>query len=504
MHLSLRNVLIVLLASPSLAWGAEKPNIVFILADDLGYGDVRASNAESMIPTPNLDALAAGGMRFTDAHTSSSVCTPTRYNLLTGRYAWRTRLQKGVLQGFDPPLIAKDRMTVASLLRDNGYQTACIGKWHLGIEWATKDGKSPTTKPDPISNVDFTKRIANGPTTRGFETFFGISASLDMPPYLFIDGDRCLQESIVVRDFMRVGPADEGFDPADVLSTLTQKTVEYVARQAKADAPFFLYMPLNSPHTPIVPTAEWKGKSGLNVYADFVMQTDACVGEIMKALEEAGVAENTLVFFSSDNGCSPAAKLPELAAKGHHPNAPWRGTKADIFDGGHRVPFLVRWPGHIEAGSTSNELACLGDLMATCADILDVGLPDVAAEDSVSLLPALLGKSAGPLREALVHHSVNGSFAIRQDRWKVALCPDSGGWSDPKPDGKKAQDKGVDRLPPVQLYDFESEQDERRNLETTHPDIVVRLTKLLEQYIEVGRSTPGQPQANDVVVEWRR
>jgi arylsulfatase A-like enzyme len=503
------------LVGPLQAAGPAKPNILYILADDLGYGDVRCLNPRGKIPTPNLDRLAAAGMIFTDAHSSSAVCTPTRYGLLTGRYNWRSRLKNGVQGGLSPPLIEPGRLTVPTFLQRNGYHTACIGKWHLGMDWPRR----PDTPPfdDGIEKgpegwrVNFSQPIARGPNSVGFDYFFGIAASLDMVPYTFIENDRVTD--IPSRDnafpmmhgrtnrLTRRGPAAAGFEAAGVLPALTRKAVEYIERRA-ADArsgrPFFLYLPLNAPHTPIVPTKEWQDRSGLNPYADFVMQTDAGVGTVLDTLERLGLAINTLVIFASDNGCSPEAKFEELLASGHHPSARFRGAKADIFEGGHRVPFLVRWPGHVKASSTSDQLICLNDLFATCADILGQKLPDDAAEDSVSILPALEGRVHTPLREALVHHSINGSFAIRQGQWKLELCPDSGGWSAPRPGSAAAMG-----LPGVQLYDLSRDVGETNNVQAAHPEVVARLTRLLEKYVADGRSTPGAAQPNTTAVQIR-
>ena len=506
--------LLLLLAIATSAVAAERPNIVFILCDDLGYGDVRCFNADGKIATPHLDALAAGGMRFTDAHTSSAVCTPTRYGLLTGRYNWRSRLQSGVLGGMSPRLIEPGRLTVAALLREHSYHTACIGKWHLGMDWpmlaeAKKFGDSIETGAAGW-RVDYTQPIASGPLSVGFESYFGIAASLDMVPYTFIQDDRVSIVPTVDKAFpmmhgrkggeTRRGPAAKDFEAVDVLPTLARKAVEYIeTRSAKKDAPFFLYLPLNAPHTPIAPTAEWQGKSGLNPYADFVMETDWAIGQVLAALERTGLAGDTLVIATSDNGCSPEAKFDELQAAGHFPSGPLRGTKADAFDGGHRVPFIARWPARIAAGSTSAEVICLNDFMATCAEILGAKLPVNAAEDSVSLLPVFLGKATAPLHEALIHHSINGSFSIRQGQWKLELCRGSGGWSDPKP-GTPAERA----LPPEQLYDLAADLAEQHNVAAEHPEIVQRLTALLEKYIADGRSTPGPAQQNTVPVTIRK
>ncbi len=493
--------LFVLFACVPIADAAEKPNIVYILCDDLGYGDVKYLNPEGKIATPNMDRLAKAGMSFSDAHSSSAVCSPTRYGIITGRYNWRSSLKNGVLGGYSPRLIEKDRLTAPAFLKQHGYYTACIGKWHLGMDMPLKGGGFAQGYPDEWK-VDYTKPIANGPNAVGFDFYFGISASLDMPPYVFIENDRFAAVPSVDKTWIRKGPAAKDFEAIDVLPILTKKAVELIAAQgskAMRGKPFFLYLPLNSPHTPILPAKEWQGKSGLTPYADFVMQTDDTVGKVLDALDQAGLADNTLVFMTSDNGFAPAANLPELLAKGHNPNYLFRGHKADIYEGGHHMPFLVRWPGKVKPGTTSDQLICHIDLFATMADILGEKLPDGTAEDSVSILPALLGKADKPLHEAVVHHSVNGSFSIRQGKWKLELCPGSGGWSFPRPGTDDSS-----KLPPVQLFDLSGDIAEKTNLQDKETEIVHRLTKLLEKYVADGRSTPGAPQKNTGEVDiWK-
>ena len=491
------------------------PNIVYILCDDLGYGDVHCLNPEGKIATPQMDRLAAGGMIFTDAHSSSAVCSPTRYGILTGRYGWRSRLKQGVLGGMSPPLIEPGRLTVASFLNQQGYHTACVGKWHLGMQWTLKPGEKgfgDNIEQGPEGwRADFTQPITRGPNGVGFDEYFGISASLDMVPYTFIENDRVAAVPTVDKAFAmmlgrnggmtRKGPAAADFEDVAVLPALTRRAVEIIERQspgAKAGKPFFLYLPLNAPHTPITPTEEWRGKSGLNPYADFVMQTDASIGAVLDALDREGIAENTLVFLASDNGCSPQAKYEELLPKGHNPSHHFRGTKADVFEGGHRVPFLARWPARVKAGTRTDQTVCLNDLLATCADILGKPLPANAGEDSVSLLPVLEGRAEGPIHEAVVHHSINGSFAIRQGRWKLELCADSGGWSEPRPGTPASRE-----LPAAQLYDLSDDVGERHNLADDHPEVVARLTQLLEKYVADGRSTPGERQVNTTPVTIR-
>jgi arylsulfatase A-like enzyme len=487
--------------NPTAPTGKNFPNIVYILADDLGYGDVSRLNADSKIKTSNIDGIAEQGMVFTDAHSGSSVCTPTRYGILTGRYCWRSRLKSGVLWGYSSHLIPPQRLTIASMLKQKGYHTACIGKWHLGWDWSKKTDAPFHDEANPKDDlvVDFTRPIANGPITLGFDYFFGISASLDMAPYVYVENDRptALPDRIIPAEkdkrFYRSGPAAPDFDISQTLPKLTEKAVEYINNRAsQKNTPFFLYFPLTAPHTPILPTKPFQGKSGTSEYGDFVLQVDWTVGQIINALRQNGLEDNTLVIFTSDNGCSPMADFDELAAVGHYPSYVFRGTKADIFDGGHRIPFIARWPGKIKPASVCDQTICLTDFIATTAQITGFNLPDNAGEDSVSILAAMDDTVKTPLREAIVHHSINGSFAIRQGKWKMVFCPDSGGWSQPKPGSSEAQN-----LPAVQLYDLNSDIGEKQNLYQEHPDVVKRLTELLEQYVNKGRSTPGEPQQND-------
>lgn len=492
-----------------------QPNIVYVLCDDLGYGDVSCFNPDSKIATPNFDAVAKAGMRFTDAHSGSAVCTPTRYGIMTGRYAWRSKLQSGVLGGLSPRLIEPDRLTVPALLKAHGYHTACIGKWHLGMDWVKREGKQVTElgieSREQVWNVDFSRPYANGPNAVGFDDYFGIAASLDMVPYTFLKNDRATIVPTVDKAFpmmigrkpmTRRGPAAENFDAADVLPKLTEQAVKYIgdrAAEAKQGKPFFLYLPFASPHTPIVPTKEWQGKSGLNHYADFVLQNDDCLGQVLKALDDNDLTDNTLLIVTSDNGCSPQVDFPELAKLGHRPSYIFRGAKADIFEGGHRVPFIVRWPGRIEPGAKCDQTICHVDLLATSAELVGAKLPKNAGEDSVSILPALSGQMK-PLREATVHHSVNGFFAIRQGKWKLAFCAHSGGWSEPRPNARNLAD-----LAPVQLYDLAADISEQKNVADANREVVDQLSALMQKYIADGRSTPGACQKNAVAVDlWKK
>lgn len=465
-----------------------RPGVVFILADDLGYGDVRAFNPAGKVPTPSLDRLAREGVRFTDAHSGSSVCTPTRYGLLTGRYAWRTRLTEGVLWGEGAPLIEPGRLTLASLLRSRGYHTAAVGKWHLGLGWAARPGFAPsTTTENQVEWIDYARPVTGGPTAHGFDSFFGIPASLDMPPYVYVAGDR-VEHLPTARlpgvppsdpGFYRPGIAAPGFRVESVLGDLTARAVQYLReRSRERDRPFFLYLALTAPHTPVVPTPRFAGRSGIGRYGDFVAETDASIGEVLGALEEGGVAGDTLVIVTSDNGPAPAGGIAEARSHGHDASGGFRGHKADLYEGGHRVPFIVRWPGVAPAGTTATRIVGTTDVLATLAEIVGVPLPAGAGEDSLSFAQAIREPARATPREAgLVMHSVYGAFAIREGRWKLCLAPGSGGWSDPRPGSPEEKD-----LPPMQLYDLDSDPAETTNLFATQPEVVARLEALLARY----------------------
>ncbi len=462
--------LLALILTAAQLSAAGRPNVVIILADDLGYGDLRCYNAESKIPTPHMDRLATEGMRFTDAHTPSSVCTPTRYGLLTGRYCWRSALKKGVLYGYDPLLIEQGRPTMASFLKGQGYRTAAIGKWHLGL--------------GSMKKTDFSESLSPGPVTVGFDSFFGIAASLDMPPYVWIENDRVtaapneqIGDSKSRRQggegMWRAGAIAPGFRHIDVLPTLSAKAVSFISEQ-KPEQPFFLYLPLTSPHTPWVPAASAQGRTAVGHYGDFVAQTDDVVGAVLNALDKAGLSENTLVVMTSDNG---SHWLPgDIKKYGHRANAEWRGQKADIWEGGHRVPFIVRWPGKVQAGSRSSALICLTDFFATVADVVGTK-SEKGAEDSVSFLPVLMGKS-GQARKSVVHHSIDGTFAVRDGNWKLIPALGSHGFSNPENVTPKADG------PEGQLYDLAADPGETRNLWSERGDVVARLSELLARVQE--------------------
>ncbi len=461
----------------------EYPNIIYILADDMGYGDIKALNSNSKISTPNLDRIVKEGMHFTDAHSPSAVCTPTRYGILTGRYCFRTKLKRGVLVGYDSSLIAPERMTVGKLLQKAGYHTACIGKWHLGLDWAKKDMEKPLLvgsqwdNPN-TENVNYTAQIEGGPVDRGFDYSYIIPSSLDIAPYCYIE-DRHLTKPISRKIegnneprgvFWRTADIQEDFRLEETLGHLTNKAVEYI-RNVNEAKPFFLYFPLTAPHTPWLPVDSVLGNSGAGIYGDFVVEVDNAMGKILKILEDKNISENTLVIFTSDNGShwteSDKKLFPHLA------NHVFRGMKSDAWEGGHRVPFLARWPGNIRANSKSDEVICLTDLLATCAAITNQALEGGDVEDSYNILPYFLGETLGkPIRDVTIHHSISGKFAIRKGKWKFINAEGSGGWTY----------KGVEEEPPGQLYDMENDFGEQENLYEQFPEVVNDLKVELERY----------------------
>ena len=452
----------------------KSPNIIYVICDDLGYGDIQCLNPKNgKIPTPHVDRLASEGMVFTDAHSGSSVCTPTRYGVLTGRYSWRTALQSGVVQGFAPCLIAKDRPTVASFLKNHGYDTAIIGKWHLNFKYLNPRGGEEYSK-SKYKRPPVGAKIPDGPIHRGFDYFHGFHHAGNMEAV--IENDEVIAHDPVI----------------NMLPRLTRESVEYIESRKGSTKPFFLYVPLGSPHTPIVPTPEWEGMSGLGPYGDFVMQTDHVIGEIQKALGKIDQAEDTLIIFTSDNGCSKAAGIPTLAKQGHKVSAHLRGSKADLWDGGHRIPFIVKWPGKVKPNTTSNQLICLTDLFATVSDILKKDLPSKAAEDSVSFLPSLFGKKIVSTRAGVIHHSISGHFAYRKGPWKLLLAKASGGWTSPT---EKQAPAGSS---PGQLYNMSADLGEKKNLYDLKPEMVASLLAHLENDIAQGRSTKGPKSENDL------
>lgn len=455
------------------AQASPPPNIVLILCDDLGYGDVGAYFRSGKIPTPHMDRMAQEGMRFTDAHSPSSVCTPTRYGVLTGRYCWRTKLKSGVGNGYSPALIEPGRETIASMLKKKGYRTGGFGKWHLGLGTEEK--------------TDYAREFRPSPNEYGFDEYFGIPASLDMPPYVFIENHRAVEPpTSTIPDngevkrgpFWRGGPRAPSFQMEDVLPSIVKRACAFVEKERE---PVFAYVPLPAPHTPWVPAKAFQGKSKAGLYGDFVEQVDASIGEILTALERSGKAGNTLVIVTSDNG-APWEQRDSKEATGHWANANWRGQKADIQEAGHRIPFLVRWPGRVKPESVSNQTICLTDIFATIAAVQGVKLTGGMGEDSVSILPELVGRRKGALREAVVHHSSMGLFSIRQDEWKLVLGRGSGGFTEP---AKVTPKPGE---PAVELYNLRRDPHEDNNVASANGHIVSRLTALLKKYQDEGRS----------------
>ncbi len=526
---------------------SAKPNILIIYADDLGYGDVQCYNpTRGKIPTPHIDKLAAQGMRFTDGHSSSGVCSPSRYTLLTGRYPWRSKLQSLYVNSSDAPLIPPDRLTIASLAKPQGYRTGCFGKWHLGWNWAmtaeqqpfvfgsesngnmfdeSLEGRAKKQKlvadwakltdsdPAPIPTdkalaawqAVFSRPFTGGPTAIGFDRFFGVNLP-NWPPYCFIENDRTVGVPDAYLTPKQVKPstlafpqgaATNGWRLTDVLPKIGEETESFLNASVKARTPFLIYLSLTTPHTPLAVNAEWRGKSGLGDYADLVMETDAMVGRVLDALEKSGVAENTLVIFTSDNGCAAYIGVSDLEKRGHHPSGPLREYKATNYEGGHRVPFIVRWPGTVKPGSVCDQLVQQADIMSTIAEALRAKLPDNAGEDSFSLMPLFKG-SDKPVRTNAVNCSVYGTPAVRDGHWKLILNPNN--QANEKVLAAKSGTVFVPDSSPVQLYNLAVDLGETKNLAAAMPGKVAEMKALLEKLITDGRSTPGAKQKNDVEV----
>ncbi len=503
---SLVSVLVCWLGLPALQSRAAerhqaRPNIVFILADDLGYGDLGCYGA-TKVKTPNIDRMAKEGIRFTDAHSPSSVCTPSRYNLLTGRYCWRTWAKTGCVWMNDPLLIEEGRMTLPSLAKSAGYHTGCVGKWHLGF------GKPGTPGWDNVLGPDLNGQLRPGPLQVGFDYFFGVPF-VGQLPHVFIEngyvvdiesgdpirlvadprpafGTDYLQRPRTENPDLRVtGGRRATYVQEDLAITLTQKAVAYIRENARH--PFFLYFAHRNIHAPLCPNARFRGTSEIGMYGDFIHELDWSVGEVLHTLDQLGLAANTLVIFSSDNGAVSAGHRPlagRVDYKGHKPNGIWRGQKTEVYEGGHRVPLLARWPGHTPAGVSSGQLLALTDMLATFSALLERPLPHDAGEDSVNMLPALLGRDGGAvLRETLVHDSWKGLFAVRQGPWKLILGPGGGGigWQENQPPGSE---------PSLQLYNLADDPGETKNLCAEKPEIVARLKARLEKIQKAGRSRP--------------
>lgn len=480
----------------------SKPNIVIIYTDDQGYGDVSALNPDAKFKTPNMDRIANEGVVFTDGHSSDAVCTPSRYSLLTGRYSWRTSLKKGVLRADGPCLIEKDRMTIASLLKDNGYNTAMVGKWHLQMEFEGKVGE----------NRDWSKPFKEGPIEKGFDYFFGIAASMNYGILTFLENDKVVDPPVLFtkkkmdvtpRTYRMTPPYEDNhkkgyvevapsFNDELVLETLADKAVQYInksAKESKDGKPFFLYFPMTSPHLPHCTHPDFQGRSNCGNYGDFMEETDYRVGQVLDALKANGIEDNTLVIFSSDNGAESNYAYQRDTFQ-HYSSLNFKGGKRDIYEGGHHVPFLMRWPEKFIAGQTIDNPVCQSDYMATIADIVGVPLPDNAGEDSYSLYPLLNSESpdAYDVNRPVIHHSFTGHFSIREGQWKLNMLRGSGGSLKPV-----LVEVGPGEAA-YELYNIVEDPSETKNLYFEYPEIVARLKQKITEIIKNGRSTPGIPQ----------
>ncbi|MBN2475718.1 MAG: arylsulfatase [Pirellulales bacterium] len=483
---------------------AERPNVLLILADDLGYGDVGCYNPESKVLTPHLDKLARQGLRLTDAHSPATVCTPSRYSVLTGRMCFRTGV-RGVLTGVDGPLIEPRRLTVAELLRQQGYTTGCVGKWHVGMTFYQHNGEPVGPRGggvEKVRQVDFSKPIRNGPTGVGFDYFFGTACCPTTDwLYAYIENDRVVETPTeLVRpatrnwleyEHFRAGLKAPGFDFRKVDLVFLEKSIRFLQRHVRErpDEPFFLFHATQAVHLPAMPAEQFVGKTEAGPLGDFIYEFDYVVGELLGALDRLGVADNTLVMVSSDNG--PEIVITQMRKQSGHDSArPWRGFKRDNWEGGHRVPFLARWPGRIPPGSVSDETVCLTDVMATCAAIVGAELPEDAGEDSYNILPVLVGRQGNvPLRTYTLHQTISNALGIRRGPWKLLAHKGSGGNSY---DGALAEYRLPDTDPdaPGQLYNLADDPGETRNLYRQQPRIVAELRQWLEDSRSRGRSAP--------------
>lgn len=489
-------IIVVLVVNTSLGHNKDTPNIVIIYADDMGYGDLNCQNPNSKIPTPNLDKLATEGMRFTDAHSSSGICSPSRYALLTGKYHWRKG--HGIVGSFGKPYFNNDDVTLPQILKTKGYSTACIGKWHLGWNWNYKNKASGTyiekgkeKKCYLPGDIDWGKPISGGPLDRGFDYYFG-DGTINFPPYTWIENDKVLKapndmmwkDSIdyVIKEGaceFRTGPKVKGWDPYEVLPTITQRTIDWISEQDKNN-PFFLYLALPSPHAPIIPNDEFDGKSEAGAYGDFMFQTDWVAGQVIKALKDHGFDENTIVIFSSDNG--PENYAFERARKyGHYSMGEFRGLKRDVWEGGHHVPLIVKWADNIKAGSISNEVISQVDLMATLANLAGADLPENSAPDSYDFTNVLLSKEyESPLREATIHNTKANKWAIRKGDW--LYIDNKSGEHTKMPAYFKELRHCSDFDTPSLLFNMKEDPEQLNNRYNNYPDKVDELSKTLHEY----------------------
>ncbi|MBX2817677.1 MAG: arylsulfatase [Saprospiraceae bacterium] len=489
----------------------KQPNILLVLADDLGYGDVACYNPASRIPTPNLDLLASQGMRFTDAHSASTVCTPTRYSILTGRMQFRTGM-RGVFVGVGGPcLIEQERLTLPQMLRNCGYRTGMMGKWHVGMSFFDTEGNRITERGiEGVKQIDYSRPIVDAPIHRGFDAFFGTACCPTTDwLYAYIEGDRIPIPATKPLDKgnlpshpysndCRPGWVAEGFDHEEVDLVFLEKSVAFLEDHQKnhGDKPFFLFHSMQAVHLPSFPADRFKGATSSGPHGDFIFEMDYVVGELLQALDRLELTENTLVIFASDNGPEVPTILDMRRSYDHDGARPWRGVKRDQWEGGHRTPFIVRWPGHIAAGSESDQLISLTDIMATCAAIVEARLPQDAAEDSYNMLPVLRGQQEGSVREFMLQQTISLDLSIRKGHWKYLDHAGSGGNNYEK-DGewgmKPFAIPNTDPGTPGQLYDLQQDPGETKNLYSARPEIVKELKEKLDHFKESGRSAPGFP-----------
>lgn len=493
-HVSFVSALV--LAFLPFATGQEqRPNIVIILADDMGYDSVSAFNDElGGLKTPRIDKMIDEGMHFTDGHSASAVCTPTRYGLLTGRYSWRTRLKSQVLWQYGQPLLLDEELTMPEMLKQVGYQTGMVGKWHLGMAWKDKEGKVANAKVSDRDNyhrgrsekiaaaeaaIDWSKPYAGGPNDHGFDDYFGVDVP-NFSPYTWIKNKKVTATPTVMKPDQMYGTPGlmvEGWQLEKILPGLRDAACEWIAEAAKKEEPYFLYMPLTSPHTPIAPSEEFAGKSGLTEYIDFVIETDDVVGRVLDAVDKTDEADNTIVIFTADNGTAAACGFNEQLKHGVNLRNRLRAQKSSIYEGGHRVPLVVRWPKTIKAGSRNDEVVCLNDFYATFAEMIGYELKDSEGVDSHSLWPLLTGKATTlPGRPHVVNHSYNGQYSIRDGDWKLIVPMKKGD--------------------AYELYHLGQDLKETENLASQNPERVEQMAAKLKAYVMNGRSTPGAPQKN--------
>lgn len=503
-----RYLSIVLLVLPLASEARDgQPNILLILTDDLGYGDVGCYNSESKVATPNIDRLAAEGMRFTDAHSPSTVCTPTRYSIMTGRMAFRTGNPIIFTGAGGPNLIEEGRLTLPEMLRGKGYSTALVGKWHVGLTFQDSEGK-PILKGglDSVQRIDYSRPITDSPIHRGFDRFFGTACCPTTDwLYAFIDGDRIpvppthlIDKSIIPKnpytEDCRTGMIAPDFDMQEIDMIFLKKSLGFLDEQAakSPEKPFFLFHSTQAAHLPSLPGKDFQGKTKAGPHGDFIAELDHVVGTLVKKIDDLGMKQDTLIILTSDNGPEVTSVVNMRKDYQHDGARPWRGVKRDQWEGGHRVPFIARWPGQIPAATISAQTVCLTDLMATCASITGATLPRNAAEDSFDMKSVLLGKSDGkPVRDFTLHQTWTFDLAIRRGDWKFLNHKGSGGnkYTANSELGKYILPEAEPDAP-GQLYNLADDPGETKNLYNEHPEIVEQLRSLLDQSKKSGRSAP--------------